>query len=65
MSEAEKVHERANSSKVQERISQDSKIAVGKALGEVRKSLTERGFDASEIKPFIKEGAFDAIDDFK
>lgn len=63
MAENEKVHERANSPKVQERISQDSKIAVGKALGEVRKSLTDRGFDANEIKPFIKEGAFDAIDD--
>ena len=64
MSTGEKVFERADSERVQERIRQDASQAVQKAIDGVQSDLTGRGFNPKEIAPLIVEGADEAVSEF-
>ena len=52
----EKVHEKVSTIKVAEKIKDDGFQAGRKAIQEVVKTLTERGFEEKEILPFVREG---------
>ncbi len=61
---SEKIHEKVGH-KVGERIQQDAKEAVKEAMNGVRENLTKRGFRTGDVTPYIRDGAREAIGEYK
>jgi hypothetical protein len=52
--------EKVSPGKVTERIKQDGKDEGRKAIERVVKTLTDRGFDAKEVAPLVRQGVREA-----